>query len=172
MAATPRICDLDIVLEAVHGRVLVDLRCDGKSMGEISAYDVVSGALRGDCHKQFNRARRHTRLPLVAYVVFWSQLSPKLRGTGIGTALYLAAAEGASRIGGALVQHACFFDEGEPGSTSELARNVWESARFREQVVLFGNVVAYMPQSHWGAARQMLHFGQLDVPMRNRHRKG
>lgn len=167
VAAPPEICDLDIVLEAVFGRVLVDLRCDGKSLGELSAYHITRDTLSRRCRRGLAHARRHAGLPLEIYVVFWSKLAVRLRGTGLGTALYVAAAEGASRLGGVLVQNACYDDAEKQGETSDLARNVWASARFREHVLVFGDTVGYMPQHRWGAAQSMLRYGQLDVPIRN-----
>lgn len=167
MPAAPEICDLDIVLEAVFGRVLVDLRCDGKSLGELNAYHVTRDTLARGCRGHLTRATRHVGLPLQAYAVFWSKLPVRLRGTGLGAVLYVAAAEGASRLGGVIVQNACYNDADSRGETSELARNVWASGRFREHVIVFGNAVGYMPQSRWGAAQSMLRYGQLDVPIRN-----
>lgn len=171
VAAPVEICDLDLVLEAVFGRVLVDLRCDGKTLGELNAYHITRDTLARGCRKDLARATRHVGLPLEVYVVFWSRLNKRLRGAGLGTALYLAAAEGASRLGGVLVQNACYDDTEQHGDTSDLARNVWMSNRFREHVVVFGDAVGYLPQSRWGAAQSMLRFGQLDVPIRNTRRR-
>ncbi len=157
---------MKLTLESVRGRVAVGLKCDGRVVGELSAFDVDTGALTPRCARALRSLSRSTGLDLTPYVVHFAKLPEELRGTGVGTAMYLAAAEGAARLQGALVQHACFYDpelENTQGTTSELARHVWKGARFRHRTRVHGGAVAYMPQAHWGAADAMLEFGQIEV---------
>lgn len=166
--ARPRpITQIEAALDvAVPGLVAVDLRRNGKVVGELSAYEVSIEALRRDCREALRSLSRSVGRPLVPYVVFYSRIPEALRGTGVGTAMYLAAVEGASRLSGALIQHVCFFDPEDAeqrGATSALARNVWRGGRFRRRARVHGGSVAYMPPLHWGSSGELLRFGQMET---------
>lgn len=165
-----QLCELAVHTDAARGRIHVTLLCGGKRVGELNAYDVDPITLKVRCRRALRAVEKTTGMDLVPYVVFRSAVPERLRGAGVGTAMYLAAAEGAARLGGALVQHACFSDPADRhsrGTTSLPAARVWRGARFRWPTVLSGGVVAYLPKTHWGRAVQALSFGQmrLGVPV-------
>jgi hypothetical protein len=146
--------------------VHVDLLCNGKKAGELNAYDVDPVTLKRSCQRALRSVRKRTGLELIPYVVFRSSVPENLRGVGIGTAMYLAAAEGAARLGGALVQHACFADPEDldaKGTTSLPASRVWKGVRFRQPTTMAGGTVAYLPEEHWGRAMRSLTFGQMRI---------
>lgn len=172
------VCDLDLVLDAVRGQISVDLLCDGEVVGEVTAYDAVPETLFAPCRKALATVSRAVGKDLTPYVVFYSRIPAHLRGTGVGTALYLAAAEGASSLGGALIQHACFYsqdesDKGtssEKGTTSPAAKAVWAGARFRGIARVSRGRVAYLYPAEYGVGEEMLAFGQMQFgegPPRN-----
>jgi hypothetical protein len=170
VARKPKLCHLDLALEAVRGQIAIDLLCDGKSVGEVTAYDVEAVTLRAPCRRALKRVNRAVGLDLTPYVVFYSKIPPNLRGTGVGTALYLAAAEAASRLGGALLQHACFYSEEDVGTTSIAAQGVWEGGRFGRLARVSAGRVAYLPPDRYGCGEGMLGFGQMEFgagPRRN-----
>lgn len=163
---TRKIRELELTIDAVPGSVAVTLFDEGKILGEVTAYDVEPATLSPPCRRALGSLRRLSNLSLAPYVVFYSRLHERLRGTGAGTAMYLAAAEGAARLHGALVQHACFFDPdegGRRGSTSRLAQQVWGGGRFRTKSRVYGGRVAFMPAGGWGSGKAMVRFGQLEV---------
>lgn len=159
-------CPLTLSLEAVRGRVWVILYCGDKNVGEMSAFDVAPQTLASSCRESLQRLSKRVGFPLDAYVVHYARIPPRFHGMGIGTAMYLAAAEGASRLNGALVQHRCFHDDEEErvrGTTSAMARRVWRGNRFRDHTEMSGGAVAYMPEDFWGTGATMLQFGQVEV---------
>jgi len=166
--ASQRLCELGVKIDAAHGRVHVALLCDGTKMGELNAYDVDEAALKRPCRRALERLRTRVGIELVPYVVFRSAVPAKLRGVGIGSAMYLAAAEGVSRLNGALVQHACFADPEDRnahGTTSVPAARVWKGARFRGPAMMSGGTVAYLPPTVWGRAERALTFAQMRIGM-------
>ncbi len=174
MKKGPKIQTLDLVVDAVRGTVSVELTSNGTVVGEVTAYDVDVSTLTPSCRRALRSVQRVSGFSLTPYVVFVAKIPAPLQGSGIGTAMYLAAAEGAARLGGALIQHACFFDPedgGHRGVTSQLAAQVWRGGRFQEHARVHGGRVAFMPSSRWGAGRSMVQFGQLEVLVNDNSRR-
>ena len=164
---------LSVRLESVRGRIHVELVCDGHKAGELNAYDVEPVTLLPECRASLRALGLRVGRKLTPYVVFRSRLRKDLRGSGVGSVMYVAATEAASQLDAALVQHSCFLDPHDlagAGTTTDVARWVWEGARFGQHVLIEGGRIAYLPPEHWGRAAAMLRFGQIGygAPKRNR----
>jgi hypothetical protein len=76
----------------------------------------------------------------VAYQIAGSALLPAYFNKGIGIAMYVAAAAYAMKAGGyGIAADACFDSD-----TSEAAKRVWASKRFREHVRVSGLTAVYL----------------------------